>query len=53
MVSLSKDETAHIDGMFCVVLLNDTNCRVCDKDEEDDRGLHKGTKRRSVLGVLE
>jgi hypothetical protein len=48
-VVLGTRDTTHINGLFRVALLNNTDSGVCDEDEQDYSRLYKGTKRRGIL----
>lgn len=52
-MALGTRNITHINGLFRVALLNNTDSGVCDEDEQDYSGLYEGTKRRGILLVFE
>ena len=48
-----NEEATHINGLFCVALLDNADRRVCDEDEQDHRRFHEGAKGRGGFGFLE
>jgi hypothetical protein len=49
VILVTRENAAHINGFFRIALLNNTDRGVCNKDEEDYRGLHESTERRGIF----